>query len=192
MHGWPEHGSELSPRVRRCRLTVSALQDRYRRAQLVENEADRFLAQDMESVCGFKVQEYVNPRNPDVDGLFFLEFFDRIPEERAVAYAATEVEMTAPCRYLMKLNTDFDVEVYINGEITFKTKGPSFGNLFFVDFKAGKNRIAIKSPHEKGFWAVVLSAIDGPLTSEEEVRRAEAWMRVARDRRQILQQPACN
>ncbi len=148
-------------------------------AQLVESEADRFLAQDMESVCGFKVQEYVNPRNPDVDGLFFLEFFDRIPEGRAVAYAATEVEMTAPCRYLMKLNTDFDVEVYINGEMTFKTKGPSFGNLFFVDFKTGKNRIAIKSPHEKGFWAVVLSAIDGPLTSEEEIRRAEAWMRVA-------------
>ena len=149
-------------------------------AQLVESEADRFLAQDMESVCGFKVQEYVNPRNPDVDGLFFLEFFDRIPEGRAVAYAATEVEMTAPCRYLMKLNTDFDVEVYINGEMSFKTKGPSFGNLFFVDFKTGKNRIAIKSPHEKGFWAVVLSAIDGPLTSEEEIRRAEAWMRVAR------------
>lgn len=148
--------------------------------QLVENEADRFLAQDMESVCGFNVQEYINPRNPDADGLFFIEFFDRIPEGRAVAYAATEVEMTVPCRYLMKLNTDFDVEVYINGEITFKTKGPSFGNLFFVDFKAGKNRIAIKSPHEKGFWAVVLSAIDGPLTSEEEVRRAEAWMRVAR------------
>lgn len=147
-------------------------------ARLVENQADRFLAQDMESVCGFKVQEYVNPRNPDVDGLFFLEFFDRIPEERAVAYAATEVEMTAPCRYLMKLNTDFDVEVYINGEIIFKTKGPSFGNLFLADFKAGKNRIAIKSPHEKGFWAVVLTALEGPLTSEEEVRRAEAWMRI--------------
>ena len=81
--------------------------------QLVENEADRFLAQDMESVCGFKVQEYVNPRNPDVDGLFFLEFFDRIPEERAVAYAATEVEMTVPCRYLMKLNTDSFVGVGI-------------------------------------------------------------------------------
>ena len=112
-------------------------------AQLVESEADRFLAQDMESVCGFNVQEYINQRNPDADGLFFIEFFDRIPEGRAVAYAATEVEMTVPCRYLMKLNTDFDVEVYINGEITFKTKGPSFGNLFFVDFKAGKNRIAI-------------------------------------------------
>ncbi len=130
--------------------------------QLVESEADKFLTEPLDAACGVKVQHYINPRNPDLDGLFFIEFFKDIPETKAVAYAATTVEMPEACYYLLKLNTDFDVEVYINGQQVSKV-GPSFNNFILAEFKAGQNRIAVKSYHEAGFWAVVLTALEGPV-----------------------------
>ncbi len=141
-------------------------------AAYVEAEADRFLAEPLEEVCGVKAADYVNPRNPEGDGLYFLDFFGEVPHGKAMAYAAVEVEAEAGY-YVFTLNTDFTAEIFVNGESRCKAFGDSWGNVFFAKFHEGANRIAVKSYHEEGYWAVVLAVVEGPL-DEEEYRQALA------------------
>ncbi|MEA4863531.1 MAG: serine hydrolase domain-containing protein [Victivallaceae bacterium] len=136
-------------------------------ASWVEGEADRFLAEPMDKVCGAEVVDYVNPRDPDGDGLFFLDVFSNIPAGKSMAYAAVDFDATEDCYYLFLLNTDFTAEVFINGESQFKAVGTSFDNYFFAKLKKGTNRIAIKSWHDDGLWAVVLTPVEGPLNETE-------------------------
>ena len=147
-----------------------------------EAAADRFLAGPLDAVCGVAVSDYVNPRDPETDGLFFIEYFKDtpIPADGAMAYAAVDVEFDEPCGYLMKLNTDDTAAVFVNGVQAFKAEGESFDNLFIVKFHKGLNRIAVKSWHKTGFWAVVLTAMDGPLTDEQCAQAESLKQRIDR------------
>lgn len=149
----------------------------------VEAEADRFIAEPLDAVCGVKVIDYVNPRDPDVDGLFFLDAFKDIPKGNAVAYAAVDVAVAEDCHYLFLLNTDFTAEVFVNGKSEFKAVGNSFNNTFFVKLNKGINRIAVKSWYAGEMWAVVLTPLEGPLdeagylTAKREAELARRYLK---------------
>jgi len=166
-----------SPRFNRWQVAGPILQ-----SELDSADASSFIAGTSNSVNGLEAKDYLNPRDPEADGLFFLEYFDNVPAAPAVAFAGLEVEAEEPCSYLMKMNTDHDAELYLNGELLCAVAEETYNKQFVADLRRGRNRFVVKSPRSSGFWAVVPTVLDGPFDADgrrEAVRRIEITEHVA-------------